>query len=131
MSTKTIKISSCTITVRALLQDANMNQLFIEKVTGYLELFTETCRVRDHSDLLIVIKQKPKLRIYIVFKDNVNIEPYFLSFLPKYQRSVFAKLCCEMLPLGLKTGRYYNIRLKDHTCELSQSNKIEDEVHFI
>ncbi len=35
--------------LRVLLQDANMNQVCIEKVTGNLDLFTESCRVRDHS----------------------------------------------------------------------------------
>ncbi len=26
---------------------------------------------------------------------------------------------------------YHNIRLEDRTCELYQSNEIEDEIHFI
>ncbi len=47
--------------LRVPLQDANMNQVFIEKVTGNLDLFTESFRVRDHSDLLIKIQLKPKL----------------------------------------------------------------------
>ncbi len=51
-----------------------------------------------------------------------------MSFSPKYQRSVFAKLFCGILPLGIETGRYHNKRLK---CELCQSNEIEDEIHFI
>ncbi len=108
-----------------------MNRVFIEKVTGNLDLFTESCRVRDHSDLLIAIQQKHKLRTYILFKDNVNIEPCVLSFLPKYQRSVFAKLRCGILPLGIENGRHQNNRLEEHTCELCQRNEIEDEIHFI
>ncbi len=36
-----------------------MNQVFIEKVPGNLDLLTESCRVRDHSDLLTAIQQKP------------------------------------------------------------------------
>ncbi len=60
--------------VRVLLQDANMNQVFIEKFTGNLDLFRESFKVRDHSDLLIAIQQMPKLWRYILFKDNVNIE---------------------------------------------------------
>ncbi len=76
-----------------------MNQVFIEKVTGNLDLFRESCWVRDHSDLLIAIQQNRKLQTYILFKDNVNIEQYVLSFLPKYKRSVFAKLCCGILPI--------------------------------
>ncbi len=69
--------------------------------------------VRDDLDLLITIQQKPKLRTYILFKDNVNIEPYILSCLPKYQRSVFAKLHYGILPLGIETGRYHNIELEE------------------
>ncbi len=67
-----------------------MNKVFIEKVTGNLDLFTESCRVRGHSDLSIATQQMPMIRTYILFKDNVNIELYVLSFLPKYQRNVFA-----------------------------------------
>ncbi len=81
--------------------------------------------------MLIAKQQKPKLRIYILFNDNVNIEPYVLSFLPKYQRSVFAKLHYGILPLGIETDRYHNIRLEERKCELCQSNEIEDEIHFI
>ncbi len=29
------------------------------------------------------------------------------------------------------TGRFHNIRLEEHTCELCQSNEIEDEIYFI
>ncbi len=47
--------------MEGLLQDANMKQAFIEKVTDNLDLFTESCMVRDHSYLLIAIKQTPKL----------------------------------------------------------------------
>ncbi len=47
--------------LRVLLQDANMNHVFFAKVNGNLDLFTELCRVRDYSDLLIAIQQKPKL----------------------------------------------------------------------
>ncbi len=108
-----------------------MNHVYIVKVPGNLDLFTESRRVRDHSDFLIAIQQKPKLQTYILLKDNVNIEPYVLSFLPKYQRSVFAKLHYGILPLGIETGRYHNIRLEECTCELCQSNENEDEIHFI
>ncbi len=58
----------CSEVYRVLLQDANMNQVFIMKVTGNLDLFTEWCKVRDHSDLLIAILQKPKPWTFILFK---------------------------------------------------------------
>ncbi len=55
----------------------------------------------------------------------------FCHFLPKYQKSVFAKLCCGIiLPLGIETVGYHNIRLEECTCELYQSKEIEDEIHF-
>ncbi len=47
--------------LRVLLNDANMNQVFIVKVSGKLHLLAESCMVTDHSDLLIAIQQKPKL----------------------------------------------------------------------
>ncbi len=64
------------VELRVLLQDDNMNQIFIEKVTGNLDLLTESCRVRDNSELLIAIQRKPQLQTFVLFKDNINIEHY-------------------------------------------------------
>ncbi len=55
----------------------------------------------------------------------------FFNFYLNTKRSVFEKLYCGILPLGIETGRYHNIRLEECTCELCQSNEIEDEIHFI
>ena len=72
---------------------------------------------------------KPKLRTYRVLKDNVAAENY-LS-LPKYQRSLIAKLRSGTLPLAIETGRYTNVPLENRTCTLCSNNLIEDEIHFM
>ncbi len=81
--------------------------------------------------MLISIQWKHKLWTYILFKNNINIELYVLSLLPKYQRLVFAKLLYGILPLGIDTGGDPTLDLKNSTCVLCQCNEIEDEIHFI
>jgi hypothetical protein len=36
-----------------------------------------------------------------------------------------------ILPLHIETGRYQNKSLEDRTCEVCNTNVIEDEVHFV
>ncbi len=66
---------------------------------------------------------------------DVNIklnEIYQPAFQPRTSKLLlFATLRCGILPLGIETGRYHKIRLGEHTCELCQTNEIEDEIHFI
>ncbi len=40
------------------------------------------------------------------------------------------KLHCGILPLIIETDGY-QIRLTERTCEICQSNEIENEIHFI
>lgn len=73
----------------------------------------------------------PKLRTYVTFKQNVQLEPYVTMNITKQERSLMARFRCGILPLRVETGRYQNEPLQERYCVLCKSNSIEDEKHFI
>ena len=77
------------------------------------------------------IQNKPKLRTYVLFKNNVNIESYVKKHMQKRTRSCFAQFRLGILPLHIETGRYDNTPLLARTCKLCESEQIEDEYHFL
>ncbi len=75
--------------------------------------------------------KKTKLRTYVTFKNEFNVEPYLLNPIQKCQSSVFAKLRCGIIPLHIETGQYNNTALENRLCEFCEKNVIEDKKHFI
>ena len=46
-------------------------------------------------------------------------------------RSLVARLLCGILPLGVETGRYKDIKKELRFCKICEGSEIEDEIHFI
>ena len=74
---------------------------------------------------------KPKLRNYALFKFSFECEPYNCAYLSRNKRSIFAQLRMGILPLRIETGRFQNLDLQSRICIYCNSQKIEDEYHFI
>ena len=77
------------------------------------------------------VNNKPKLRTYQSFKDNLNPADYFKYNLSKYDRSILAKFRSGILQLRVETGRYTQTKLEERICQLCDENTIEDEFHFL
>ena len=80
---------------------------------------------------LAAVKQKPKLRFYILFKDKLKAEKYIQSSLSSYERSVLAQIRFGILKLHIETGRFNNTKLEDRLCQICEKNEVEDEIHFL
>ena len=89
-----------------------------------------------------MLHSKPKLRTYVEFKSDFEVEPYVYTYMSKYSRSLFAQLRLGILPLRLETGRFVNIldpingnfrklNVDERTCNICKSDSVEDEKHFI
>ncbi len=74
---------------------------------------------------------KPKLRTYILFKDNYDTEDYVKYCLPRLQRSLLAQIRCGVLPLHIEIGRFRGLKPEERLCILCIMRKIEDEFHFV
>lgn len=117
--------------LRELYTQFDSQNTFFEKTLCDLDLLTSKVKEYDQDIWLREIQQKPKLRTYIQFKDNLKPEKYVCSSIPRYQRSIMASLRSGILPLKIETGRYESIPADERICELCCSGDIENEVHFL
>ena len=119
---------------------ANIKKVFTE--IGKQECFMNitTCNLNDASNRLIelfqniwseTIANKPKLRTYILFKQEFCTEKYVLFNLSRSERSFIAQLRAGVLPLKIETGRYVGIPVEERLCLCCPSQSVEDELHFV
>ena len=74
---------------------------------------------------------KPKLRLYNLYKASYEQEEYISFNASRYKKSLLAQLRAGILPLQVEVGRYRNVPLSSRVCELCDSNEVEDEIHFL
>ena len=117
--------------LQAIFSVSQLSHVFERKVTCDLEAFKVNCVEYDSGNLCVQVHGKPKLRTYVKYKQDFQTEFYVSCLLPKYQRSVFAKLRCGVLPLKIETGRFTSIELSERICEFCLLGEVEDELHFI
>ena len=110
----------------------------IDKDSLYLDL--EKCNLDNCGELLMkvaekeclaIIEIKPKLRTFKTFKTDCSATNYVKWSMNRYDRSMLAKFCCGILQLRIDTGRFNQTKLEERTCEICNSNLIEDEFHFL
>ena len=77
------------------------------------------------------LHKKPKLNLYQKVKKSYVPEKYVTQNLPPDLRSCIAQLRFGVLPLHIKTGRFSGKSRDQRVCNLCNSNKIEDELHFV
>ena len=86
---------------------------------------------KQSGSWLAAVRQKPKLRFYVQFKNLLLPEKYVQINLSSYERSVLAQIRFGILKLHVETGRYNNTKLEDRLCQICHQNVIEDENHFL
>ena len=77
------------------------------------------------------VNKKPKLRSYVLFKTDANVESYVNKAFDRQKRSYVAQLRCGILPLKIETGRFKRLPIEQRICDMCNLNEIEDEKHFI
>ncbi len=74
---------------------------------------------------------KPKLRTYVLFKENYCTENYVKYFMSHQQRSLIAQLRLGILPIHTETGRFRGAQLDERICQLCDTQEVEDEIHSV
>jgi len=79
------------------------------------------------------MKDFPKMRSYIIFKSTMRLEPYLLEIKNFKLRKLLSKFRLSSHDLEIEKGRYHKpvIPAEQRLCRLCNSNKVEDESHFI
>lgn len=84
----------------------------------------------NEADWRSILPNKPKLRSYVEYKSEYEIEKY-VNLNNKFERSMIAKVRCGILKLKIESGRFNNTPLGERICELCDTDSVEDEKHFI
>ena len=145
-----INLPNDRLTKRVFLYDYNTNseaswcshirQIFIENGMENIYNMLLVCDLNVAKFTLLTkyteswksdISHKPKLRFYTKFKSEPLSENYLKLNLSCSQRSYFAQLRLGILQIGIETGRYRSIPVKERLCDVCKSSNIEDELHFL
>jgi hypothetical protein len=108
-----------------------MDDIFLNKQACDLHYCEEKLREIQELEWKETVSRKPKLRFYSLFKQNFGTERYVKLNLDTQQRSLTAQLRLGILPLRVETGRFVNLPLENRTCEICDSDSVEDECHFL
>ncbi len=102
----------------------NREKCLLNNVDAKLKEINELCWKHESN-------QYPKLRTYILFKQNFTVEKYLNIGLTRRERSLMAQYRLGVLPLRLETGRYKGEKEEERLCVLCNTGQIENEHHFL
>ena len=114
-----------------IFKNIGLYQLYELKQTCNLKLCEEKLLELHSLNWLKQVKNKPKLRSYIQWKDNCCVDKFVSLNLNRSHRSILAQIRSGTLPLEIETGRFKGLKLEERVCKLCDENQIESEVHFI
>ena len=124
-------INNWSADMKVVFYNVNMQNCFDDRLQCNIKCFRDLVNLDIAKNWKSDVERKPKLRLYKLFKHSPSTEPYVISFLPKYKRSLLAQLRSGILPLSIETGRCRNIPLNERFCILCNLGEVESEEHFI
>lgn len=117
--------------VCSILTESNHPELFHNKQFCNLKILEDYLFEKQKQEWKIEIANKPKLRFYKSFKDNMSTENYVKFNLSCSERSLIAQLRMGILPIAIETGRFINLPIEERICNICDLSEVEDEWHFI
>ena len=87
--------------------------------------------VKNRQEWRNAAENMSKLCTYIKIRDFSEIGQLVQSNLKRNHRCLVSRLLCGILPLGVETGRYTNIKKELRFCKICKTQEIDDEIHFI
>ena len=76
------------------------------------------------------VLSKPKLRTYKLYKTELEPEWYVDNFVGRFQRSIFARFRCGVLPLQIEVGRFRGQNVNERICQVCKA-AVKSEIHFL
>ena len=107
---------------------SEMDQKFIQKQQSYmsqnlLDQFLQHAPAKMESE--------SKLIFFKNAKDTLCLSNYLSKIKSRKTRSLISKLRLGVFPLEIEKGRRRGLAREDRICKLCNSDKVEDEIHFI
>ena len=110
-----------------------MRELYGNNEPCNLDILSTLMIEKYSEDWISSVRLKPKLRTYLLIKDNYGTENYVKLNLTRSQRSLLCQLRIGILPLPIETGRFRDIRgiqENQRFCTFCK-DQIENELHFM
>lgn len=117
--------------ILSVFKELSMEFYFDNKLIVNIGECKSILKAKQNISWSTAVQNKPKLRFYAKFKDNLVVEKYTCLNLSSSERSVLAQLRFGILPLHVETGRFVNTKLEDRVCRICSNGSIEDECHFL
>ena len=108
----------------------NCEDFFIENHSIDLNFVRSTLHELYCNNWKNTVACVPKLRTYIMYKNEYLTELYVECVINRGHRSALAKFRCGILPLSVETGRFNAIPLEFRLCVFCVDNVVENEYHF-
>ena len=109
----------------------NIRNIYTEKLFCNLVEFKQNLDTKYAAFWKEASLKKPKLRFYLNFKEEPNIEYYIKLNLSRKERSYLEQQRLGILPINVEIGRYRQIPLDERKCMLCHNENIEDEHHML
>ena len=116
--------------IKQIFLSINLSHIFENKSVCDLRLVEKRLFENRQIEWKGLIETKPKLRTYILFKDNIYTENY-VKIRNRRRRSLLAQVRLGILPICIETGRFRNLDVNERICEVCNIDLVEDEFHFI
>ena len=116
--------------IKELFESVDEN-CFVNKSVCNLESVQFKLRDKWSENWKNSLISKPKLRTYVLFKEEYVTEDFVKYCYSRSRRSLIAQLRCGVLPLHIETGRFRNLKPEERLCSLCNLQEVEDELHFI
>ncbi len=108
----------------------DFNESFVNMSAIDLDLFKDRLKLYVSDKWKTSVLSKPKLRTYQLYKKELKPEWYVENFVGRFQRSIFARFRCGVLPLQIEVGRFRVQSVEQRICQLCKT-EVESEIHFL
>lgn len=126
-----LEVNNWASEIESIYNDLNMSYIFENQIVCDLQNADKRLFELCNTEWKVEVNDKPKLRTYVTFKNNIGVEEYVTSNISRKNRSMMAQLRCGTLKLKIEVGRYHRIPVEQRLCEMCNCNQVEDEKHFL
>ena len=116
---------------KSLCNSVGMGDKFNTLIEINVNTFTSNIKANYDMKWKSDILTKPKLRTYIKFKNEYNVEGYVKYCNSRRKRSLLAQFRMDILPLAIETGRFKGINVNERYCLFCPNVQVQDDSHML
>ena len=111
--------------IRTILTNHELNNHYEEMTVCDVETFECNMKRISYDQWKNDVLLKPKLKTFVLYKDEPKWEKYITNYMSPGLRSYIAQFRLGILPLEVETGRYSSVPLEERLCKMCNTGEIE------